>query len=129
MAKGVSALSTFGISVGSTAAVISRVSFFGGPVGIVIGTALTTALLSKSLLGLGWKSELASKIKKIARKNFIPQYEYNNFVLWDIETKEALDKGFEGMIEKLCEEFNTMYDLNDQEMKKIDDRINSIKRL
>lgn len=104
VAKGVSALSSFGISIGSTATVISRVSALGGPVGIAISTGLTVALMSKGLLGLGWKNELAKQIKKISKKNFIPTYKRMSSKLWERETYEAVEKGFDSIFDNLRDE-------------------------
>lgn len=104
VAKGVSLLAGFGIATGGTAAAFSTVSALGGPIGIAIGAGLATALLSKSLLGIGWKKSLAKQIRKTSENNVRPKLREMNIKLWK-ETKTAVSTGFDEIIKESRKDF------------------------
>lgn len=100
LTKGASLLTGFGLFKGGTAAA----AILSGPVGISIGAAVATALVSKSLLGIGWKKGLAKQVEKTATKNVVPKIKENNVQLWD-ETKKAVKVGFDEIIEESRKDF------------------------
>jgi GTPase SAR1 family protein len=60
--KGVTFLSTLGISVGGTTAVVSAIAAIGGPVVLGVGLSVLTALSAFAVLSGGWEEQLARKI-------------------------------------------------------------------
>lgn len=64
VAKGVSLLSTLGISIGGTAAATAAVSSIGGPIVLGIALAVIATLSVFAILGGGWKKKTAKKIKE-----------------------------------------------------------------
>ena len=60
--KGVSLLSTLGISVGGTAAATSAVAAIGGPVVIGIALSILAAVTAFSIFSGGWKKSFAKKL-------------------------------------------------------------------
>lgn len=128
VAKGVSVLAGFGIATGGTAAAISTVSALGGPIGIAIGAGLATALISKSLLGIGWKKSLAKQIRKTAKNNVIPEINDMNEALWE-ETREAVAIGFDEIIKESRRDFMVRNKdiIKFEEIKKINEITNTFK--
>ncbi len=68
VAKGVSLLSTLGISVGGTAAAVSAVSAIGGPVVLGITLSVTAALAAFAAFSGGWRTTVAKKLVNAFRK-------------------------------------------------------------
>src|SRR5699024_7974149 len=128
VAKGVSVLAGFGIATGGTAAAISTVSALGGPIGIAIGAGLATALISKSLLGIGWKQSLAKQIRKTAKNKGIPEINDMNEALWE-ETREAVAIGFDEIIKESRRDFMVRNKdiIKFEEIKKINEITNTFK--
>ncbi|MBD8014212.1 dynamin family protein [Planococcus wigleyi] len=74
--KAVGVLSAMGISVGGGAAAVTAISAIGGPVTLVIGLAITGAIITYSISGVGWKKSLAKATnKQFEKANAVSKYE------------------------------------------------------
>ena len=72
-------LSSIGISLGSSATVMSAVSAIGGPVTLAIGAGIIAAISIFSIFGDSWQKKLAKKIVSHFKKNNV-QEKYSNSV-------------------------------------------------
>ncbi len=76
VAKAVGVLSAMGIGVGGGAAAVTAVSAIGGPVTLVIGLAITGAIITYSISGVGWKKSLAKATnKQFEKAKAVSKYE------------------------------------------------------
>ena len=108
VAKGVSLLSSLGISVGGTAAAISAISAIGGPIVLGIGIALGAAALAFGLLSGGWKKSAAKKFVAAYRdEGCLDKLQSSISTFW-VDTQKAfnasadnLDKEWRNKIEEL----------------------------
>ena len=98
VAKGVSALSTIGISfAGGTAGAVALVSALGGPITLALGVAVAVGAFFSWLFGESWERRLAKKIKEVYKKEDVLSKNegiINNF--WR-ETQTAFKKGANGL--------------------------------
>ena len=99
VAKGVSVLSTIGISfAGGTAGAVALVSALGGPITLAIGVALAVGALSAWLFGDSWERRLAKKIMDVFKKeDVLSKIEKNINSFWEEETLVAFQKGAENL--------------------------------
>jgi hypothetical protein len=67
VAKGVSLLSAFGISMGGTAAASSFVAALGGPVTLALGLAVLVGFVVSWIFGDSWQTRLAKKLEEHLR--------------------------------------------------------------
>lgn len=104
VAKVVSVLSAFGISVGGTAAAASFIASIGGPVTIGVALAVIIAIGVYGIFSGTWKNRVAKRLikeyeKKCVEKKYID--EINSY--WS-DTRTALDKCMNSL-EKGIEDF------------------------
>ena len=97
VAKGVSALSALGISLGGTASVIALVSALGGPIILAVGVAVAVGAFFSRLFGDSWQRRLAKKIKDLFKeKKVLPSIEAEVKSFWK-ETLNAFKKGADSL--------------------------------
>jgi ElaB/YqjD/DUF883 family membrane-anchored ribosome-binding protein len=112
VAKGVSLLSTMGISVGGTAAAVEAVAIIGGPVTLAIGLAALAAVGTWTLFGESWQNRLAKKAEK-ALLNFIEAFSKRCDDFW-LTTEsnfnnvaDEIERKYDGYVENLSEQIET----------------------
>ncbi len=91
IAKGVSLLSTLGISVGGTAAAISAVSAIGGPVVLGIALASIAAITVFAFLSGTWKKKTAKKLVESYRNERVLDKLLTNITTYWIDTQSAFN--------------------------------------
>lgn len=108
VAKGVSLLSSLGISVGGTAAASSFVAAIGGPVTIAVALSLGALLLTKKVFGESWQTRLAKQVYKLfIDEKVLKQYQSRINQLWN-DTEQALNSVTQSLIAKYDDELQNM---------------------
>lgn len=80
----VSWLSSIGISVGGTAAVVHVVATVGGPVTIMIGLAVMAGMAVYALFGESWQARLSKRIcQDIKKQNLFDEFKTHTDVFWE----------------------------------------------
>ena len=93
VAKAVSLLAGLGIHVGGTAAAISTVAAFGGPVAWGLALATVFGLAIFGIMGGGWKKQFAQSIcKEMDKRNALADFKSANDKFWD-DTLIAFNAG------------------------------------
>lgn len=117
VAKGVSLLSTLGISVGGTAAATSAVAAIGGPVVLGIALALIAAISVFAIFSGGWRKSIAKKFVSSCRdERVLDNLQSNINTYWnDTQTAfnasaDRLDKEWKEHIANLREQLRS-YDV------------------
>lgn len=118
VAKGVSLLSTLGISVGGTAAATSAVAALGGPVVIGVAMAILAAATAFSIFSGTWKKSFAKKFRDECEKKDVLGTLISSVNTYWSDTEKAfnasadnLDKEWTQHLEKLRSHLNS-YDVN-----------------
>lgn len=119
VAKGVSLLAAMGISVGGTATAISAISLIGGPITLMIGTAILAALLVFMLFGGSWKDKFAKKIIDEYNKHKVLDEFDSNIVEYWANTRVAFTKAIESMQEQYIQQLSAL----EAQIKTDDDQI------
>lgn len=118
VAKGVSLLSTLGISVGGTAAATSAVAAIGGPVVLGIALALISAVAVFAILSGGWKKSVAKKFVESCRDERVLDKLQSNICTYWTNTQTAfnasadnLDAEWKNHVEELRKQLQS-YDMD-----------------
>lgn len=104
VAKGVSALSALGFSIGGTAAATAATSAIGGPITLAIGLGTVAALGTWRLLSSSWEERLARKIVSHFEDEGVKEQflsEINTY--WD-DTQKAFEVGADAVKEEFEEQ-------------------------
>ena len=111
VAKGVSALSTIGISFAAgTAGVTALIAALGGPITLALGVAVAVGAFFSWLGGESWKRRLAKKIKDVYKeKDVLSKIEATIESFWR-ETQTAFKKGANSLDKQYM---NTLKELKD----------------
>lgn len=97
IAKGVSLLSSLGISVGGTAAAASAIAAIGGPVVLGIGLAVIAAISAAALFSGGWRKSIAKKIvASYSDARVLEKLQGNMNVFWN-DTLKAFNLGADNL--------------------------------
>lgn len=97
IAKGVSVLSSIGISTGGTAAAVSAVASIGGPVVLGVALAVLAAMGIFAVFSGGWKKSLAKNlVKAFAENNVGATYGEVIEKYWQ-DTQAEFDKAADNM--------------------------------
>lgn len=97
VAKGVSILSSIGISTGGTAAAISAVASIGGPVVLGIALALLAAMSMFAVFSGGWQKVLARKLVKSFEDNDVYSTYIHIIETYWSDTQTAFNKAADTM--------------------------------
>ena len=125
VAKGVSVLSSLGISfAGGAAGAATLVSVLGGPITLGIAAALAVGAFFSWLFGDSWERRLAKKIKNVfENEDYLEKIEENINSFWE-ETRlafkqgaDSLDKQYKNYIQELKKAFGGKKDIKDLEKR------------
>ena len=120
VAKGVSLLSTLGISVGGTAAATSAVAAIGGPVVLGVALAVIAALGVFAAFTGGWKKKVAKKLyEAYMEQNALAKYNDTIDKFWE-DTQTAFETASDEMESQWSEYLNDMRDkLNNYDVEQL----------
>jgi hypothetical protein len=101
VAKGVSLLSTLGISLGGTAAVMPFIAAIGGPITLFIVASILVASIFFGILSSGWQKNVAKNlVKEYDKANVLKQYERFISKFWLEDTTIAFNTAAYAMEEE-----------------------------
>lgn len=128
IAKGVSVLSSLGISLGGTASVISAVSSIGGPVVLGIAIAVMTTLGLFKIFSRNWEKKVAKEIRESYEKqNALQEYYKIIDTFWQ-DTEKAFSTAADNMENEWQNHIRKLENaLNNYDTDKINEHILKVK--